>query len=225
MDRLPRGHVIAIDASYGDDNVSAAARAAVVIEWVADHPDGCVLPTPRYGRSAELLAIVPGSIALAPGMREALRAQIGDRSWLVDGAAELLTGKLDAAVDWHEGAALPRATLLCDDGMGMAGVSRAILVTAREQRHPTLFNRPFARGQSGSTDGGRGKRGMAAATHAPDTGREHRNGRWYRRDHRARTLVRSRRFGAAGYAHAVVAHRSRHWRLRRSLSWRIECAS
>jgi Cft2 family RNA processing exonuclease len=149
MDRLPGCHVVAIDASYGDDNVSAADRATAVIEWITDHPGGCVLPTPRYGRSAELLAIVPGSIALAPGMREALRTQINDSGWLVDGAAELLSAKLDAAVDWHEGRALPRAALLCDDGMGMAGVSRAILVAAREQKHPTLFTGHLPAGSPG----------------------------------------------------------------------------
>ena len=39
----------------------------------------CVLPTPLYGRSAELLALVEGPLALAPGMRDALRTQIDGR--------------------------------------------------------------------------------------------------------------------------------------------------
>lgn len=149
MDRLPACHVIAIDASYGDDDVRAAERAAQVIEWIADHPGGCVLPTPRYGRSAELLAIVPGPMALAPGMREALRTQIDDRSWLREGAADLLAARLNATVDWEQGTPLPRAALLCDDGMGMAGVSRAVLVTARAQRHPTLFTGHLPTGSAG----------------------------------------------------------------------------
>ena len=66
---------------------SAHARS---IEWIATHARGCVLPTPLYGRSAELLAIVPGPVALAPGMRDALEAQVRGTDWLVSGMAEAL---------------------------------------------------------------------------------------------------------------------------------------
>jgi hypothetical protein len=139
MDPLPRCNAIALDASYGDDDVPNRQRAAEIREWVAARASGCVLPTPLSGRSAELLWIIPGPVALAPGMRDALRAQIADSRWLVDGAADLLTQRLDAATDWQEGTALPRAALLCHDGMGMSGPSRAILEQARAQGHPTLF--------------------------------------------------------------------------------------
>lgn len=139
MDRLPRCQAIVIDASYGDDDVPARARAAEIVAWIAARPDGCVLPTPLYGRSAELLAIVPGPMALAPGMRDALRAQIEGSAWLVDGIAQRMTERLDAAVDWRDGDALPRAALLCHDGMGIRGPSRAILVDAAARAWATLF--------------------------------------------------------------------------------------
>src|SRR6202171_3745002 len=128
MDPVPRCQAIVIDASYGDDDVPARARAAEIVAWIAARPDRCVLPTPLYGRSAELLAIVPGPMALVPGMRNALRAQIEGSGWLVDGIAHRMTERLDAAVDWRDGDALPRAALLCHDGMGISGPSRAILV-------------------------------------------------------------------------------------------------
>lgn len=139
MDPVPRCHAIVIDASYGDDDVHAQARAAEVAAWIAARPQGCVLPTPLYGRSAELLAIVPGPVALAAGMRDALRAQIDGKRWLVDGIAHTLEEHLRAAVDWGEGAALPRAALLCHDAMGISGPSRDILVQAAARGWPTLF--------------------------------------------------------------------------------------
>jgi uncharacterized protein len=139
MDPIPRCDAIALDASYGDDDVSNAERAVALREWIAARPMGCVLPTPLYGRSAELLAIIPGRVALAPGMREALQAQIAGGRWLVAGTAELLASRLGAAVDWREGMALPRAALLCHDGMGMSGPSRHILEMATAKQHPTLF--------------------------------------------------------------------------------------
>ena len=139
MDPLPRCQAIVIDASYGDDDVPARARAAEIVAWIAARPDGCVLPTPLFGRSAELLAIVPGPMALAPGMRNALRAQIQGSGWLVDGIAQRMTERLDAAVDWRDGDALPRRALLCHDGMGISGPSRAILVDAAARGWATLF--------------------------------------------------------------------------------------
>lgn len=149
MDPLPACRAIAIDASYGDDAVPAGVRAARVGEWIATHPEGCVLPTPLYGRSAELLGIVPGPVALAPEMREALRIQIEGGSWLAPGAAAMLAMRLATATEWREHTGLPRAALLCHDGMGMAGPSRAILDTASAQRHPTLFTGHLPTGSPG----------------------------------------------------------------------------
>jgi len=138
MDALPRCDAIVIDASYGDDDVAAPTRAAEVVEWIASR-DGCVLPTPLYGRSAELLAIVRGPIALAPGMRDALSTQIHGRRWLVEGIAELLTQRLEMALDWREGDALPQTALICHDAMGISGPSRQILADAAARAWPTLF--------------------------------------------------------------------------------------
>jgi glyoxylase-like metal-dependent hydrolase (beta-lactamase superfamily II) len=139
MDPLPACDAIALDASYGDDDVPAQERARQIADWVAARPGGCVLPTPRFGRSAELLAIVPGPIALAPGMREALQSQLADDAWLGAGVARTLAPRLQRAVEWRSGDALPRAALLCHDAMGLAGPSRDIMARARAQRHPTLF--------------------------------------------------------------------------------------
>jgi glyoxylase-like metal-dependent hydrolase (beta-lactamase superfamily II) len=148
MDPLPRCRAIVLDASYGDDDVPARERAAQIVAWIVARPDGCVLPTPLYGRSAELLAIVPGPVALAPGMRQALRAQIDSR-WLVDGTARVLWQRLDAASDWPGGGALPRAALLCHDGMGMSGPSRDILVGAAARSWATLFTGHLPAGSPG----------------------------------------------------------------------------
>jgi uncharacterized protein len=149
MDPLPACDAVALDASYGDDDVSAAARAQEVAAWVDSQPGGCVLPTPRYGRSAELLTILAGPVALAPGMREALRAQIDGAAWLVPGAASSLVPRLAAARDWHAGDAFPRAALLCHDGMGLAGPARDILARARATHHATLFTGHLPGGSPG----------------------------------------------------------------------------
>jgi len=139
MDPLPLCDAVVLDASYGDDDVSAHERARAVRDWVLAHPGGCVLPTPLSGRSAELLAIAPGPIALSEGMREALHLQIADRAWLVGAAAERLSQRLALAGDWRQGSVLPRAALICQDGMGIAGPSREALRVAAASAHPVLF--------------------------------------------------------------------------------------
>ncbi|MEO8135920.1 MAG: MBL fold metallo-hydrolase [Betaproteobacteria bacterium] len=149
MDPAPPSQAIAIDASYGDDDVPATERAARVSQWIAARPGGCVLPTPLFGRSAELLAVIPGPVALAPQMRDALRSQINDSGWLTAGAARLLAARLDAATDWRDGMPLPQAALLCHDGMGMAGPAREILVAAEAREQPTLFTGHLPAGSPG----------------------------------------------------------------------------
>jgi glyoxylase-like metal-dependent hydrolase (beta-lactamase superfamily II) len=149
MDPLPHCDVIALDASYADDDVPAPVRAGEVAAWIAAHPQGCVLPTPLHGRSIELLAIVPGPLALAPGMRAALLAQAAGGDWLVGDAGTALMARLAQAVDWREGTPLPRAALLCHDGMGMAGPARDILAAADALRHPTLFTGHLPAGSPG----------------------------------------------------------------------------
>ena len=150
MDALPACDVVALDASYADDDIAASARVAQIADWVASRPRGCLLPTPLFGRSAELLAVVPGPLALAPGMRAALATQIADRDWLTPAAQQTLEARLDAAVDWHPGAALPRAALLCHDAMGMAGPAKALLERARGERHATLFTGHVPEGSPGA---------------------------------------------------------------------------
>jgi uncharacterized protein len=149
MDPIAACNAMAIDASYGDDPIRGDERASQVREWIEAHPGGCVLPTPLYGRSAELLAIVPGPVALAPGMRDALEVQVRGTDWLVSGMADALATRLRAAADWSEGGPLPRATLLCHDGMGMAGPAWLILALARSAGHPTLFTGHLPTGSLG----------------------------------------------------------------------------
>lgn len=149
MDPLPRCDIVVLDASYGDDDVSAQARVQAVRDWILAHSQGCVLPTPLSGRSAELLAIAPGAVALSEGMREALRLQIADRSWLAGASAERLAGKLALAADWRSGSPLPRAGLICHDGMGIAGPSREALAQAAANAHPVLFTGHLPAGSPG----------------------------------------------------------------------------
>jgi Cft2 family RNA processing exonuclease len=149
-DPMPTVDTLVIDASYGDDDTPYAMRAAAVRAWIGAHPEGCVLPTPRFGRSAELAAIVDTPLALAPGMREALAAQRDGATWLQPGVAEALEACLRDAVDWRVGDALPRAALVCDDGMGLAGPSKAILAEASARGHPTLFTGHLPDGSPGA---------------------------------------------------------------------------
>jgi uncharacterized protein len=149
VDPPPPADAIVLDASYGDDDTPLAVRAAGIRRWLAAHPQGSVLPTPLFGRSAELCAIVDGPLALAPGMRAALRAQANDTASLAHGIRERLVARIDAARDWTIGEPLPQATLLCDDGMGLAGPSRAVLAEAARLRHPTLFTGHLPHGSPG----------------------------------------------------------------------------
>jgi len=149
MDPIPRCDAIAIDASYGDDDVPADRRAAQVSAWITAQSGGCVLPTTLYGRSLELFAVIPGRIALAPGMREALAMQIEGDAWLVQGKSALLRERLDAAEDWREDSTLPAAALLCHDAMGMAGPSKKILEMACTESRPTLFTGHLPKGSDG----------------------------------------------------------------------------
>jgi glyoxylase-like metal-dependent hydrolase (beta-lactamase superfamily II) len=139
MDPLPACDAIVLDASYSDDNTPARERAQAVHDWIVAHPQGCVLPTPLSGRSAELLAIAPGAVALSEGMRDALEVQMADPAWLADAALVRLGERLAAATDWKHGSALPRAALICHDGMGIAGPSRELLRMAAKASHPVLF--------------------------------------------------------------------------------------
>ena len=149
VDPLARADAIVIDASYGEDDTPMRQRSAEVGAWVAAHPRGCVMPTPLYGRSLELLALVEGPLAFAPGMRDALRTQIDGEFWLLPQTVERLIARLAAGVDWQPGDRLPPATLLCHDGMGMSGPSRAILAEAERVGHPTLFTGHLPTGSPG----------------------------------------------------------------------------
>jgi hypothetical protein len=83
--------------------------------------------------------MLDGAVALAPGMRDALAEQIEASQWLVDGGAQSLRAQLARASEWDANDALPRAPLLCHDGMGMSGPAHDILIQANAQSHPVLF--------------------------------------------------------------------------------------
>ena len=149
LDPVPHCDALIIDASYGDDATSFAERSVEIQDWIRLHPRGSVLPTPLYGRSAELLAIVPEPCALAPGMRAALRRQIDETQWLARDASAVLRSRLQRAVDWTLDDPLPTAPLLCHDGMGMSGTSPEILERARSAGHPALFTGHLPSGSLG----------------------------------------------------------------------------
>jgi Cft2 family RNA processing exonuclease len=138
MDPPPPCDVLVLDASYGDDAVPPAARAAAVRDWVRCHP-ACILPTPLQGRSLELLAILDAPIAVHASMRTPMASQIADERWLRPRVSERLRAKLADARDWHEGEPFPECPLLCHDGMGLSGPSRAILARARGEGAAVLF--------------------------------------------------------------------------------------
>ena len=160
-------------------------------DWVVAHPQGCVLPTPLYGRSAELLAIVPGDRARTRSARMRCDAQIEGAAWLVggDGRGAGRSGSR-AAADWHTGDALPRAALLCHDGMGISGPSPAILAQARAPRPSDALHRTPA----GATAPANGcsptdtPHGFACRRTRPD--RKHRAGGGQRAAHGPRPFLR-----------------------------------
>ena len=139
MDALPPCDLLLVDASYGADRIPAAERGAAIKRWLAAHPQGAVLPTPLSGRSIELIGLIETPIAIHPSMREALAHQIAAAAWLKPGAADILSARFAEALLWEEGQALPAAALLVDDGMGLAGPSKAALAQARRERHPVLL--------------------------------------------------------------------------------------
>ncbi|WID94901.1 MBL fold metallo-hydrolase [Bosea vestrisii] len=139
MDQLPPCDLLLLDASYGEDRVPAAERGAAIRRWLSAHSQSAVLPTPLSGRSIELIGLIEGPIAIHPSMRAALAQQIAASAWLKPGTTDLLSARLAAASLWEEGQALPAAVLLCDDGMGLSGPSRAALAQARREGHPVLL--------------------------------------------------------------------------------------
>ncbi|MBN9061678.1 MAG: hypothetical protein BGP06_20990 [Rhizobiales bacterium 65-9] len=149
MDAPPACDLILIDASYGDDNVPSALRSAAVRDWVRARPEGSVLPTPLSGRSLELLAVIEGPIAVHASMRAPLAAQIAARGWLAPGAADRLSARLAQTQSWEEGKPLPRAALLCHDGMGLEGPSRAALERAEHEGRPVLLTGHLPAGSPG----------------------------------------------------------------------------
>jgi glyoxylase-like metal-dependent hydrolase (beta-lactamase superfamily II) len=149
LDPIPHCDALIIDASYGDDATSFTERSVEIQNWIRSHDQGSVLATPLYGRSAELLAIVPEPCALAPGMRDALRRQIDETQWLASDASSLLRSRLQRALDWSLDEPLPAAPLLCHDGMGMSGTSPVILERARSAGHAALFTGHLPSGSLG----------------------------------------------------------------------------
>lgn len=139
MDPMPSCDLLILDTSYGADPVSCAARADAIASWIAEHPNGCLLPTPLFGRSLELLAIMPKRFAIHASMRPALMSQIAATGALQPGIVEVLKQKLAAAIDWHDGEPLPDCPLLADDGMGTAGPSATLIPMADAAAYPILL--------------------------------------------------------------------------------------
>lgn len=146
MDALPPCDLLLVDASYGADRIPAAGRGTAIKRWLTAHPQGAVLPTPLSGRSVELIGLIDTPIAIHPSMREALAQQIAASAWLKPGAADILSARFAEALLWEEGEPLPAAALLVDDGMGLAGPSKAALAQARRERHPVLLTGGIPKG-------------------------------------------------------------------------------
>lgn len=146
MDALPPCDLLLVDASYGPDRIPAAERGSAITRWLATHPQGAVLPTPLSGRSIELIGLIETPIAIHASMREALAQQIAASTWLKPGAADVLSARFAEALLWEEGQPLPAAALLVDDGMGLAGPSKAALAQARRERHPVLLTGGIPKG-------------------------------------------------------------------------------
>ncbi|MGX5733664.1 MBL fold metallo-hydrolase [Bosea thiooxidans] len=157
MDPLPPCDLLLVDASYGADKVPASERAAAITGWLGRHPRGALLPTPLSGRSIELIGLIDGPVAIHPSMRAALAGQIAARDWLKPGIADMLSRRLAGALLWEEGQPLPPAALLCSDGMGLAGPSKAALAQAELAGHPVLLTGHIPKGSPAELLHARGK--------------------------------------------------------------------
>lgn len=146
MDAPPPCDLMLVDASYGADRIPADERGAAIKRWLAAHPQGAVLPTPLSGRSVELIGLIDTPIAIHPSMRDALAQQITASTWLKPGAADILSARFAETLLWEEGQALPAAALIVDDGMGLAGPSKAALAQARREHHPVLLTGGIPKG-------------------------------------------------------------------------------
>lgn len=139
MDPLPQCDLVILDASYGGDPISAKDRIRQISTFIGDHPGKLVLPVPISGKPLELMAIFPERFAIHHAMRDSLEAQIGAPNALSPRIARSLRSKLDAAIDWTEGTALPDCPLMTFDGMGSAGPSMQALQLAADQNVPVLL--------------------------------------------------------------------------------------
>ena len=134
----PPADVVLLDASYGDDDVPSAERAEAIVDWVAAHPR-CLLPVPLAGRSLEMLALLDCPLALAAGLRDALKAQIADPRWLWPGLKAGLVARLEQAIDWTGGEDWPDRPLMTYDAMGMGGPAAEHLPRAAREGLPILL--------------------------------------------------------------------------------------
>jgi phosphoribosyl 1,2-cyclic phosphodiesterase len=148
MTPLPECDLLILDCSYGDDRISADQRGLEIAAWVAANP-ACVMPTPLSGRSLELLALLPGPLAIAADMDAPLRAQLAGAGLIRPGVSAQLLARLDAAQHWHPGADLPDCALLVHDGMGVSGPSVAALTQAQAVGHPVLLTGHLPDGSMG----------------------------------------------------------------------------
>jgi len=146
MDPLPPCDMVVLDASYGGDPVPGRKRALEIAEWVRLNAGGCLLPTPLSGRSLELIFALEMPFAVEKGMRAALEGQIGEVAALRPGVSEILKARLSNAADWNVADALPACPLLVDDGMGVAGPSRAAIPQADAQDYPILLTGHLPKG-------------------------------------------------------------------------------
>lgn len=136
--------LLILDCSYGTDVSSGTERNRAIADWIGAHRHGAVLPTPLSGRSLELLAAVPGRVAIAADMRAALARQIESC-----GRADL-AHRLAEARDWTPGAPLPPCPLLVHDGMGQAGPAAPALVQAVAEGVPVLLSGHLPAGSPGA---------------------------------------------------------------------------
>ncbi|MEC9245248.1 MAG: MBL fold metallo-hydrolase [Pseudomonadota bacterium] len=150
MQPLPSCDLLILDASYGADPIPGAERARQIGEWVADHADGCLLPTPLSGRSLELIAAIGVPFAIEAGMREALSTQIHAPGAVHQDRVAILSERLQAARDWNVGDPLPDCPLLVHDGMGVAGPSRPALAAAEAATFPILLSGHLPAGSPGA---------------------------------------------------------------------------
>ena len=221
-DIVPASQVFALDPSRAPTRSSSTPRTATTTPRCASARSRSPRGSPRTRRAAccrrrstvvprNCSHLVEGPVALAPGMRDALRAQAEGDAWLVPGMARE-TGRASRR-ERRLARVARRCPAPCCSAMTAwaSAVRRAQFSLQPRVCASDAFHRPPARRTVPGSDGGAAAGGVDPAADASHPRGESRAPRVLRCDDRARAFVRARRaLEAAATPHRRARHDARY---------------